>query len=87
MQFDDEERREAPRAEGVDPGVTDEIERACEEVGLDEEEKSTVLDCIRLYVHEGVKGSTVEVLREAIRRCWGADEGDCDLCKRILERR
>ena len=63
--------------------VMDEIERACEEAGLDEKEKKTILDCIGHYVREEVVGSA-ELLREAIRRCWGSD--DCDLCRRVLER-
>lgn len=40
--------------------MLDEIGHACEEAGLDEEEKKTVLDCITidLYEHERVESST-----------------------------
>jgi len=65
-------------------GVMDEVECACEVVGLDEKQIQIVLDCIGDHLREGVRGSAFEVLREVIGRCHGS--GDCGLCYSVLER-
>lgn len=64
--------------------VMDEIERECEELGLDKKEIQTVLDCTRNHLGEGVRGSAFKVLWNIVGCCEGPE--DRDLCYRVLER-